>query len=262
MPAPDDVRTRPTSPLLALLSLSDLGREGIANRGSFRFADHLYHAGPSGRGAVGHALDALLLKLPAARAFRRRYVHARDTMAAAVRACPAGSPIRVLTVPCGIPRDVMDMGDVIARESPALLDRVEYVGMDIDPEALRVAAAFASGRRLVRTTFHRGDALDRRQYPAGRFHVASSTGLGEFLDDEQLGRLYGNVFDMLEKGGTFYTSATAPEPLSALLLRAIDLPTTYRTREQLGETLERFPWRRVQYAVDPTGLQTFATAVK
>jgi hypothetical protein len=32
---------------------SDLGREGIINSGSYRFADHIYHNEPSGRGHFG-----------------------------------------------------------------------------------------------------------------------------------------------------------------------------------------------------------------
>ncbi|HEX4682464.1 MAG TPA: hypothetical protein VH277_07150, partial [Gemmatimonadaceae bacterium] len=64
-------------PLYGLMLTSDLGREGILHSGSFRFADHVYRARPSGRFGVGYVLDALLLRLPAARSMRSRYVHAR-----------------------------------------------------------------------------------------------------------------------------------------------------------------------------------------
>jgi len=246
--------------LNTLLALSDLAREGIANRGSYRFADHLYKGEASGRLVVGRYLDAAFLQLPAARAFRQRYLHARDAMAAAVRAGAARGPVRILTVPCGIPRDALEMAQALDRESPGLLDRVEYVGMDIDPEALRVAGRFAEGSPLGTVTFHQGDALDRSQYPAGRFHMVSSTGLGEFLDDAELGTLFAHVYDVLEPGGTFYTSATAIDPFSALLLRVIELETTYRPRAHLESILGTLPWRDVTYVVDPSGLQTFAVA--
>ena len=249
-------------PLIAVLALSDLAREGIANRGSFRFADHLYKAAPSGRLVVGRYLDAIFLRLPAASAFRRRYLHAREAIEAAVRARAAAGPVRILTVPCGIPRDAVEMAQALDRESSALVERVEYVGMDIDPEALRVAAAFADGSPFGSMAFHQGDALQRRQYPAGRFHLVSSTGLGEFLDDSQLEALFANVYDVLEPGGTFYTSATASDPVSAPLLRAIKLDTHYRRQPQLEALLGRLPWRQVKYVVDRTGLQTFVTAVK
>jgi SAM-dependent methyltransferase len=247
--------------LLAPLTLSDLAREGIANRGSFRFADHLYRNEPSGRLIVGRWLDRAFLRLPAGAAFRRRYLHARDAIGAVVRAKAPLGEVRVLTVPCGIPRDVVDMTRKIASESPALLDRVEYVGMDIDPAALDVAASFMRTSAL-RRSFHRGDALARDQYPAGGFAVVSSTGLAEFLDDEQLATLYRNLYDVLEPGGTLYTSATAADPLAAPLLRVIDLPTRYRPQPHVAAILGRLPWRRITYVVDRTGLQTFVTAAK
>ena len=250
------------TPLTAVLSLSDLAREGIANRGSYRFADHLYKRKASGRLVVGRYLDALILRLPAASAFRRRYLHARDAIDAVVRERASSGTARILTVPCGIPRDAVEMADALQRDAPALLDRVEYVGMDIDPEALRVAAAFAGGSALRSVAFHRGDALDRGQYPPGRFHVVSSTGLSEFLDDAQLETLFANVHEALEPGGTFFTSATASEPFSALLLRVIDLETRYRAQPHVASILGRLPWRTVSYRVDPTGLQTFVVAVK
>jgi SAM-dependent methyltransferase len=248
--------------LTAFLALSDLAREGIANRGSFRFADHLYKGEPSGRLGVGLLMDAMFLRLPAASAFRRRYLYARDALEAVVRTRASAGGVRILTVPCGIPRDVVEMTRAIEKEAPELLEQVEYVGMDIDPAALRVAADFADGIPLRRVAFHQGDALKRAEYPGGVFDVASSTGLAEFLDDAQLEVLYANVYDVLRPGGTFYTSATASDPVAASLLRIIDLPTTYRSRRHLESLLGRLPWRCVQYVVDPTGLQTFATAVK
>ena len=248
--------------LTALLGLSDLAREGLAHRGSFRFADHLYKAAPSGRLGLGYCLDSVFLRLPAARAFRRRYLHARDTMRTSVRARAGTGPVRILTVPCGIPRDVVEMADQLVRDAPATLADVSYVGMDIDPEALRVAEQFVDGSALPSAGFHRGDALERDEYPAGRFDVVSSTGLTEFLDDGQVERLYRNVYDVLQPGGTFYTSATARDPFSALLLDVIKLPTHYRPQAHLASILDRIPWRSVRYVIDSTGLQTYVTATK
>lgn len=256
------MRASAVAPLHSLLALSDLAREGLANHGSYRFADHLYKGEPSGRLVAGRYLDSIFLRLPAAAAFRRRYLRARDAMADVVRAQAVRGQVRILTVPCGIPRDAVDMAIEAARHSPTLLDRIEYVGMDIDPEALSVAAAFVEPGPLKKVTFHQGDALDRGQYPAGRFHMISSTGLAEFLDDAKLATLYAHLYDALEPGGTLYTSATASEPLSALLLRIIDLETHYRPQPHLESLLNQLPWRSVKYVVDPTGLQTFATAIR
>jgi hypothetical protein len=48
---------------------SDLGREGIINSGSYRFADHIYRNQPSGRGLFGRWINALFLAMPATQAF-------------------------------------------------------------------------------------------------------------------------------------------------------------------------------------------------
>jgi SAM-dependent methyltransferase len=252
---------RVLAPLQPLLALSDLASEGIANGGSFRFADHMYRAQPSGRWVVGYWLDSIFMRMPAASAFRRRYLHARDAMALLIRSGASG-PVRILTVPCGVPRDIVEAADIVAREAPALLDRVEYVGMDVDPHALRIAEAFAAGSALRTMAFHRGNALLRGDYPAGRFHMASSTGLTEFLDDRDVEALFANVYDVLELGGTFYTSASALDPISGRLVGAIKLRAHYRTQSEIAAFVERLAWRHVVYVVDPTGLQTFITAVK
>lgn len=254
--------SRYLAPLAPFLALSDLASEGMANGGSFRFADHLYKGEPSGRLLVGYCLDSVFMRMPAAAAFRRRYLRARDAIALVIRARASKGRVRVLTVPCGIPRDIVEAADMLAREAPTLLDRVEYVGMDIDPAALRVAQEFAGGSSLRAVTFHQGNALKREDFPAGRFHVVSSTGLTEFLDDREVEELFGNVYEALEAGGTFYTSASAADPIATRLLDVINLRARYRSQAEIGSIIGRLPWQHVTYVVDPTGLQTFVTAVK
>src|SRR5213596_2667867 len=72
-------------PIYALLTTSDLAREGIRNSGSFRFADHIYRNEPSGRFGVGRLLDRVLLKLRGARSMRSRFFHSRLEILRAVR---------------------------------------------------------------------------------------------------------------------------------------------------------------------------------
>jgi len=253
---------RVRAPLQALLALSDLACEGIDNGGSFRFADHLYKGEPSGRYVIGCWLDAAFMRMRAASAFRRRYLHARDAIQHVVRTRASGGMIRILTVPCGIPRDAVEAANALAREFPALVDGIEYVGMDIDPHALRVAKEFASASALRSIRFHQGNALLRGDYPTGHFDFASSTGLTEFLEDRDVEALFANVYDVLGPGGTFYTSASAPDRISGGLLGAIKLRARYRSQSEIAALVGALPWQSATYAVDPTGLQTFVTAVK
>lgn len=98
-------------PLYWLLRLSDFAREGMEHSGSYRFADHMYRGEPSGRGPIGRLLDRILLGLPATRSMRQRCFEARDTMRREFEAYLASGqsePFRILTIPCGLPRDVRD----------------------------------------------------------------------------------------------------------------------------------------------------------
>lgn len=252
--------------LYHLLRLSDLGREGIERSGSYRFADHLYANRASGRGFIGRVLDRVLLSLPAARAMRRRYVESTAAMRRALESHlekGRGEPFRVLTVPCGIPRDVREFSETLLRERPSALATIEFTGMDLAPEVLAAARDFQVDYTLSSPRWVQGDALDPEAYPGeAPFHFVASTGLGEFLDDAQLVRLYSNIYGRLAPGGVFFTSATAHEPRSDAMLRAFELNTHYRTRADLERLLASCPWQEVRFTHDRTGLQTFVWAVK
>lgn len=250
-------------PLYYLLRLSDLGREGIDHSASFRFADHIYRDAPSGRTALGRWIDARLLVMPSARAFRRRYEHAQRVVRRALEAQAAGAPpLRVLTVPCGIPRDIVDLAHRLRAEDPALLSRLEYHGLDIDHRALAEASRLTTACGLPLVRYHLGDALSGSGFPRVRFDVVISTGLGEFLNDEELARFYGRIYDAMEPGATFYTSATGRDHRTDMLLRMVEIVTHYRTPGGLRAILDRLPWRHLDLALDTTGLQTFVTAIK
>lgn len=247
-------------PIYGLLRLSDLAAEGTEHSGSFRFADHIYVGTASGRTPFGRWLDSRLLSMPAARAFRRRCDVAQRVIREALERSDART-LRVLAVPCGIPRDLVELANTLSRERPELLLRLEYHGMDIDPAAIDAARAVMRQCGATTVRFHQGDALNESDYPAGPFDVVVSTGLGEFLDDDEIAAFYANVHRVLAPGGTFYTSATARDRRSDLLLTLAELDVHYRGADDLATLLECGPWRRVLIQVDPTGLQTFVTAM-
>lgn len=242
--------------LYHLLRWSDFGREGIERSGSYRFADHLYRNVASGRGWLGRWLDRRLLDLPSARAMRQRYLKAKEAIADALE--NRNGPLHLLAIPCGIPRDVSEL----AVEWPDAAQRIRYAGMDLDPEVLAAARAHLAATLVGSQEFIEGNALVAGDFPRRPIDFVVSTGLGEFLDDEQLAIFYGNVFATLEEGGTFFTSATAFERRSDYLMKAFEMEAHYRDKQRTEAILRRHPWRELNFASDATGLQTFVLARK
>ena len=249
-------------PLYYLMYMSDLGREGIERSGSYRFADHIYRNVPSGQNAIGRWIDSLMLKSPATRAFRERYVRARDSIRSTVESCGNDvAKIRILALPCGLPRDLNEVAEGLAKDNPALLARLEYVGCDIDPELLKHAAEFTKNCPVPRE-FQQGNALLKETFPRGKFHCAVSTGLNEFLKPEQLRTFHRNLFDALEPGGIFFTSFTQQEQSSEFLMRAFELHTEYHGLDELKESFAQLPWAEVTFSKHETNLQLFVVARK
>lgn len=251
--------------LYHLLRLSDLGKEGIERSGSYRFADHIYANRATGRGIIGRAIDRILLNLPATRAIRKRCAESTSAMRGAWQAHEASEstePFRLLTVPCGLPRDMADFADSIPAEALRGPVNFEYTGMDIDPVVLAAARDFLAHSAVRDTRWVEGNALDPDAYPSGEFHYIGSTGLSEFLGGKELTRFFTNVHQHLTPGGVFFTSASAHEPRSDALLRAFEFQIHYRSQGEVASLLETLPWKTVRYTVDPSGLQTFILAVK
>jgi SAM-dependent methyltransferase len=252
-------------PVYWLLRLSDFAREGMKHSGSYRFADHMYRGIPSGRGWLGRWIDGALLNLPATRSMRQRCFESRDAMQqafAAHRLAKPAEPFRVLTVPCGLPRDVRDFASRVAANDPAAAAMIAYTGMDLDPEVIGAARAFLAGSAVQEPDLRVGNALEASAYPAKAPHFIASTGLGEFLLDSELLRFYSNVFAALAPGGTFFTSAAAPDGRTNAVLQAFELDAQYRTTADLERLLAQQPWESVEITRDAIGLQTFVRVRK
>jgi len=257
-------------PLYYLLRMSDLAREGLDHSGSYRFADHIYRNVPSGRGRLGRWLDARLLEMRAVRSFRNRFLAVRDALRDFLTSVPA-SPVRdmsysaalmdVLSVPCGIPREMVEGVRLYRQRTGGTLEGIRFHGLDLDAGVLREAEAFARAGGLPNFTPHHGDALDRASYPAAADFI-TSTGLAEFLDNTQLERLYTIFFDVLRPGGVLVTSGMQPTRISEYLLRLAELDTHYRSPAELEAIARRLPFASVRTRLDGAGLQTILIATK
>lgn len=247
-------------PVYALVRTSDLGREGIERSGSYRFADHVYRGRPSGRYVVGRWVDAVLLRLRGARSMRARFAHVCRELLGARRAA-GRRPFRILSVPCGIARDLVEVAAALQRADPELLAATTFIALDLDPEPLDLSGTLARERvPEARFELRRGDALDPEAWPRGLDAVAS-TGLGEFLPDAELVRFYRLCRASLVPGGVFVTSGMKRHRLSDYLARELaELRTNYRGPEALRALLGEAGFARVRTARDEVGLQTLVVA--
>ena len=246
-------------PLYWAMLSSDLAREGIANSGSYRFADHIYRGAPSGRGGVGAALDRALLALPSARSFRNRFRHARKAVAHVVRRASARhEEARVLSVPSGIARELAEAALELRQEGTD----AAWFAMDLDPQPLALTETLLREHALEGFTLLRGDALDGAAYPTA-LHAVTCTGLAEFLDDMEAERLYRACHGALRTGGWLITSATRRHALSDYLLRNLgELHTHYREAAEVRALLRGAGFRHVYAGRDKIGYQTLVVAVK
>jgi SAM-dependent methyltransferase len=244
-------------PVYALLRSSDLAREGIENSGSFRFADHIYRGEPSGRYGVGVVLDRVLLKLRGARSMRSRFFHSQRELLAAIE---ERWSVTVLSVPCGIARDLFQVAEILRECHPKNYERVRFIGIDLDPQPLALSRDLT--RNHSNFSFVQGDALDPSSFPTA-VDVIVSLGLGEFLDDDAVRGFYRNCYSALREGGRFITSAMGRDRISDYLARELaELHTHYRTSEQLVELLRSAGFEHVRVERDEVGLQTLAVATR
>jgi len=248
-------------PLYFVARTSDLAREGIENSGSFRFADHIYRAKATGRFGIGRLVDALLLALPASRSMRERYLHSRSQVAEELlRAAANRRRSRILSVPCGIARDLVEGARDAARTDPSALEGAELFGFDVDREPLEISRSLAPPNAAF--SFVQGDALDGASFPPG-LDLIVSTGLGEFLGDDELATFYANCLAALRPGGRFVTSSSSRSRFADRLLRELaELHAHYRDSVALRAALERAGFTDINVRADRFGLQWLATATR
>ncbi len=247
-------------PVYWLLRTSDLAREGFENSGSYSFADHIYRDEPSGSHGIGRWLDKRILSMRAVESFRSRFFMARDELFRFLREQSADHPcLDVLSVACGIPRDFVAAVEKF-RAAGGLTTGIRFHVLDLDGDLLCQAKTFA-GQHGITLTTHHGDALDPGTY-AGKFDFITSTGLGEFLDDEQLTSLYVVLNHILRPGGVMVTSAMRRLRFSDYLLRLAELQVHYRSAEDLAAIARCAGFRRLTTSVDRHGIQGFLKAMK
>jgi cyclopropane fatty-acyl-phospholipid synthase-like methyltransferase len=108
---------------------------------------------------------------------------------------------------------------------------------------------------------HQGDALDISTYE-DRFDFITSTGFGEFLDDEKLARLYSIFCEILRPGGAMVTSAMSQTRVAGYLLDLAELHVHYRSAEEIAAFARGAGFVDTSTSNDRSGIQSFLRATK
>jgi SAM-dependent methyltransferase len=204
-----------------------------------------------------------------ARSMRNRFHHTQSEIVGGARAlvaraanehAMANAPFRVLSVPCGIARDLVLAAQAIRHDLPDVYGRSTFFGIDLDSNPLQLSRELAGNDDHF--FFTRADALDSAMYPS-ELDVITSTGLGEFLDDELLVRFYRNCHEHLRPGGTFVTSGMQPDRVADYLMRQLaELHARYRRADEIIRRLHEAGFYEVSTRQDDVGLQTLVVARK
>lgn len=241
-----------------LMKLSYLGNEGIENSGSYLFADHIYQAKPVGKYGFGKLIDSALLQLPSSRSFRNRYRHSRDNIVKAV--ITDGKKI-IVSVPSGIPRDVVEAAKIIRQQSETVYRRTKFICIDLDPDVKQFGTKFAN-QEGVNIDFVTADAFDKSSYPE-KVDFISSLGFTEFLDDGLMLNFLNHCHDILMANGQFVSSCTMNHKLSTYLMKNVgELEATYRELNQVEQLLNSSKLTLDAIAKDKVGYQVLYVARK
>ena len=251
-------------PVYWVMRLSYLAREGVEKSGSFRFADHIYKFEAEGDYGVGTALDWVILRLPSSRSFRNRYLSAvKEIVAHARELAPVRDEINILSIPSGLPREMRDAAVILRAESPEVFAKCRFHGMDLDPEPLSLSMPFVTEEKLQdKFTFKQGNALNADDFFRD-MDIVTSTGLADFLNDEQLETFFRNVFAVLRPGGILHSTGMKAHGISDWLMRNLaELHTQYRDMDSMERVANKVPFTRVRLAYDDVGIQTLMVARK
>jgi hypothetical protein len=249
-----------------LLLLSDQARGILANKYDAFVTDRAYDLEPSGRlGPVGRAVDARVLRFPVHEALRQRLEMVVDALVTAIgEASGQADPVRVLSAPCGLARDVGVAAGRIGRRSRSI--HVAWTGVDIDERGTVLAEARrrAAGAGVPIDLFREdllapGSNLDARCDHDGPFQVVNCIGLASWLDLPDIERL-ARRFAALSSPGATLLIDTFRRHEHSHLGRCLEIPTRYHADEDVEASLRAGGWQPEDPRISENGVATLWVA--
>jgi hypothetical protein len=206
--------------------------------------DRIYADTPSGFGWLGRRLDRYVLDLPVHRAVRDRFRFVTRHLTEAIQQSLAEFlEVEVLSVPCGLVRDLTTVYQQLGRKDPDAAQRVKFYGLDLDYEGRVLEEA----RRRARSsgapiTFVRANALEGRTWSwlrqqVSTLSVISCIGFSPWLAPDELGMLLRCFGEHLRTSGYLLLDRFNPGRHSQMGKRA-EIHAHYHSDEHVREHLE------------------------
>jgi len=241
-----------------------LGHETGFDSGST--LDYVYRNAPSGRTALGRAIDRAYLDSIGWRGIRQRKVHVEELLRlATTRLRAAGEPVRIVDIAAGHGRYVLDAlaGDLPRPDAILLRDYSE--------RNVREGAGLIAQRGLASIArFERADAFDRASLaalqPPPTLGIVS--GLYElFADNDAVATSLGGLADAIAPGGYLVYTGQPWHPQLELIARAL---TSHRqgaawvmrrrTQQELDQLVAAAGFRKVAQRIGESGIFTVSLA--
>jgi hypothetical protein len=226
------------------LLLSDTGALLAREKYSAFAIDRIYADEPSGRGWLGRRLDRYLLDLPVHRAVRDRFAFVTRRLTEALQELLAqgAGPVTVLSVPCGLGRDLGVVHGRLRDLDAGATRRLRLYGIDLDyegrvlDEARRRAQAAGVTVRLVQANILAEATWAWLRADAGPLSVVSCIGLAPWLAPDELRGLLATFAAHLRPEGCVLLDRFNRGRHSDLG-KAAEIPAHYHSDEVLREAI-------------------------
>jgi SAM-dependent methyltransferase len=232
-----------------ILLMSKLGRQSVLGEASTGYNfDHIYRNKADGYLGVGQIIDYILLHLPAVKATRARKENIITMLTSEIEQRKKKEKVtRIIDVACGAGRYLAEL-DAEFNESG-----IEIIGVDYDTKSLTLGKSIAESYgvseksiRFFKGNIFRLNHLKRLGAKIDwRPHIIIASGLVEYLDDNVVQDVFGQIREALGDEGCFLFVSQQNNPSRKLM-------------EKVGTTKDG-PW--VLHYRDPLVLYNWLTEV-
>jgi len=253
-----------------LLKLAGLFSDGIRLGHATGFdssssLDAIYRNTPSGKGAIGRAIDRAYLNTIGGRAIRQRKYHLEEILKKAMNDLEQEKrSVRILDIAAGHGRYVLDALQYGMRPEAILL-------RDISELNIEKGRALIEERGLQNIArFEKGDAFDRESLAAitPKATVGIVSGLYElFGDNDMVAASLAGLHSAIEKNGYLIYTAQPRHPQLEMITRALTRhqdgvawATRRRTQAEMDQMVREAGFEKIAQRIDEWGICSVSLA--